>query len=53
MYHFREYPLAGGLVSYGIDILEVHRQVGLYTAQILKGASGPADPTTHQVLAGN
>jgi putative ABC transport system substrate-binding protein len=42
MYHFREYTLAGGLVSYGIDIQDVHRQVGLYTAQILKGAK-PAE----------
>jgi putative ABC transport system substrate-binding protein len=42
MYHFREYPLAGGLVSYGIDIEDVHRQVGLYTAQILRGAK-PAE----------
>jgi putative tryptophan/tyrosine transport system substrate-binding protein len=42
MYHFREYPLAGGLVSYGIDIQDVHRQVGLYTAQILNGAQ-PAE----------
>jgi putative ABC transport system substrate-binding protein len=38
MYHFREYTSAGGLVSYGIDIQDVHRQVGLYSAQILKGA---------------
>jgi putative ABC transport system substrate-binding protein len=42
MYHFREYTIAGGLVSYGIDIQDVHRQVGVYTAQILKGAK-PAD----------
>jgi putative tryptophan/tyrosine transport system substrate-binding protein len=42
MYHFREYPEAGGLMSYGIDIVDVHRQVGLYVGQILKGAK-PAD----------
>lgn len=42
MYSFREYPLAGGLVSYGIDIQDVHRQVGLYAAQILKGTK-PAE----------
>jgi putative tryptophan/tyrosine transport system substrate-binding protein len=42
IYHFREYPLAGGLASYGIDIQDAHWQVGLYTAQILKGAK-PAD----------
>jgi putative tryptophan/tyrosine transport system substrate-binding protein len=38
IYHFREYPLAGGLASYGIDIQDAHWQIGLYTAQILKGA---------------
>jgi putative ABC transport system substrate-binding protein len=42
MYHFREYAAAGGLISYGIDIVDVHHQVGLYTSQILKGAK-PAD----------
>jgi putative tryptophan/tyrosine transport system substrate-binding protein len=42
MYSFREYALAGGLVSYGIDIQDVHRQVGLYAAQILK-ATKPAE----------
>jgi putative ABC transport system substrate-binding protein len=34
--------VSGGLMSYGIDIREVHRQVGLYTGQILKGAK-PGD----------
>jgi putative tryptophan/tyrosine transport system substrate-binding protein len=38
IYHFREYPESGGLISYGIDIREVHRQLGRYTGQILRGA---------------
>ncbi len=42
IYHFREYPVAGGLVSYGIDIDDAHRQIGLYAAKILSGAN-PAD----------
>ena len=42
MYHFREYAVAGGLVSYGIDLPDAYRQVGVYTARILKGAK-PAD----------
>jgi putative tryptophan/tyrosine transport system substrate-binding protein len=42
MYHFREYAAAGGLVSYGVDISDVYRLVGVYTAQVLKGAK-PAD----------
>jgi putative ABC transport system substrate-binding protein len=42
IYHFREYAAAGGLMSYGIDIRDAHRQVGSYVAQILKG-SKPSD----------
>ena len=42
IYHFREYPESGGLISYGIDIREVHRQLGRYTGQILRGAK-PGD----------
>jgi putative ABC transport system substrate-binding protein len=42
MYHFREFAVAGGLISYGIDTLETNRQLGVYAGQILKGAK-PAD----------
>jgi putative tryptophan/tyrosine transport system substrate-binding protein len=42
MYHFREFAAAGGLMSYGIDISEVWRQLGVYAGRILKGAQ-PAD----------
>jgi putative ABC transport system substrate-binding protein len=41
-YHFREYAVAGGLMSYGIDLVHVTRQVGVYAGRILKGAK-PAD----------
>jgi putative ABC transport system substrate-binding protein len=37
IYAARAYADAGGLMSYGTDILEAFRQVGAYTARILKG----------------
>src|SRR5262245_33391999 len=42
IYAARAYAEAGGLMSYGTDILDAFRQVGVYAARILKGAN-PAD----------
>jgi putative ABC transport system substrate-binding protein len=41
-YESREHVLVGGLMSYGTDMADAWRQVGVYTGSILKGAK-PAD----------
>jgi len=41
-YSFRDPVVAGGLMSYGANLFEVHRQAGVYTGRILRGAK-PAD----------
>jgi putative ABC transport system substrate-binding protein len=42
MFQFREFVEAGGLMSYGADISEAYRQVGVCTGRVFKGAS-PGD----------
>jgi len=48
IYQFREFALAGGVMSYGQNFAEIYRQVGLYTVKVLNGAK-PADLPVQQV----
>jgi putative ABC transport system substrate-binding protein len=54
IYQFRDFTAAGGLMSYDPDIVDAHRQIGIYVGKILRGAL-PADlpiqqPTKFQLV---
>jgi ABC-type uncharacterized transport system substrate-binding protein len=54
IYGQRDYAVDGGLISYGTDLAETHRQVGSYAGRILKGVK-PEDlpvlrPTKFELL---
>jgi putative ABC transport system substrate-binding protein len=45
----REFPVAGGLMSYGTNLADYPRQVGVYTGNILEGAK-PAELPVQQAV---
>jgi putative ABC transport system substrate-binding protein len=47
MYSFRQFPESGGLMSYGVNVTEVHRRSATFVDKILKGAK-PADLPVEQ-----
>jgi len=42
MYSFRQFPDSGGLMSYGVNVNDIHRRSATFVDKILKGAK-PAD----------
>lgn len=38
IFHIREFPVDGGLMSYGGSLADSYRQIGVYLGKILRGA---------------
>ncbi len=46
IYHIREFPLAGGLMSYGTNLVDAYNQMGVLVGRVLKGANIADLPVT-------
>jgi ABC-type uncharacterized transport system substrate-binding protein len=49
MYQWRDFPVAGGLMSYGTVLADAYRLVGIYAGRILKGAKAGDLPVQQSV----
>jgi ABC-type uncharacterized transport system substrate-binding protein len=47
IYQYREFVLAGGLMSYGTNVVDTYRPLGVYTGRVLKGEK-PAELAVQQ-----
>jgi len=39
IYHIREFPVVGGLMSYGANLVDAYNQMGVLVGRVLKGAN--------------
>ena len=55
IYHIREFPLAGGLMSYGTNLVDAYNQMGVLAGRIPQGRQhhGPSRQPPNEVRVGS